>query len=313
MLKRDFSTSNKQYFLKNKWALLGVSLFIILGVIVAAIFGFNGNFEFKGYYEVEMNVGLGSTSTYANKAGNIINSFGGKFEGYQVMSVGENTTVVLRYMQQLDEDKQKQVNEKIEQLSTDTIKISIVIHDGYETGHVKVGSSVTNKEYLFTALAIIVILVISSVFTYVRHKGASAVTLIMSCLLATIGYLCLTAILRLSIGKSYFVMLIILNLLVAISCLGLFENIKETSWLQASNYAQALEDGLKKSKLRLCVLSIAVFVVGLLFAFISPSSLKYIALCILFISVMLLAVMLYAVPFIWSSLITYGKKNSKAN
>ena len=310
MLKKDFSASNKQYFAKNKFALLGVGLFIILGVLIAAIFGFNGNFEFKGYYEIEVAVGTGFTSSYAGKIGNIINSYGGRYESYQVASVGDNTTVIIRYMKPISSEKQIEVNKKIEQLSTNEVQISVIIQDGCENGHVKVGGSVTGKYYLYTALTILAVLMVATIFAYLRYNGASAITLVLSCLMATLGLLCVTALLRLTIGQSYFVMVVILNLLVILGCFGLFENIRETSWLKAGNYAQALEDAQNKIRLRLCVISIAVFVAGLLFAFISPTSIKYVALGLLFVSVVLLAVMLYVVPFVWSVLITFNKKQT---
>ena len=44
MLKRDFTKSNKDYFLKNKILLICVAAFLLIGILVASIFGMNGNF-----------------------------------------------------------------------------------------------------------------------------------------------------------------------------------------------------------------------------------------------------------------------------
>ncbi len=313
MAKRDFNVSNKEYIKKNKFAIMGVSLFLLIGIVIMAVFGFNGNFEFAGYNEVEVRVGLASTSTYASKIGNILNEYGGKYEGYQVAYDGENTTLIIRYLKSVAKDKQQAINDKIAALSNENINVIVLTQNGTETGHVKVGSIITAKDYLYTTLTILIIIIFATIFAYIRYNGASAMTLLLSCLLATIGLLCLTAILRITIGQSYFVLLAILNLLVAYGCINFFENIKETSWLQAGNYAKAVEDGLKKSHFRFCILSIAIFAVGLLFALIAPASIKYISLSILFVSVTMLAVMLYIMPFVWSMLITCKKPKKLDN
>ncbi len=304
MLKRDFSASNKEYFKKNKFVLIGVALFVLLGIIIMSVFGFNGNFEFTGYYEIEVNVGHGSTSGFASKIGDIIDSYGGDYEGYQVSSRGDNTTIIVRYLNKLSNATQLEINEQIIDLSTDLVTISIVMQDGDTTGHVKIGGTITTKDYVYTILTILLLIIFATIFCYARYNPASGITVMLSMIASSIILICLTAILRLTIGQSYFAMLAILNLLVAYACIGLFENIRETSWLQANEYSQALDHGIKHSKFRLCFISIAVFVVGLLFAFIAPSSIKYIALNILFIAVTLLAVMLYVVPFVWSVFIT---------
>lgn len=313
MAKRDFNVSNKEYIKKNKFAIIGVSLFLLIGIVIMAVFGFNGNFEFAGYNEVEVRVGMASTSRYASKIGGIINEYGGKYEGYQVALEGENTTLIIRYSKSVSKEKQQAINDKITALSNDNITVTVLTQNGTETGHVKVGSVITAKDYLWTAVTILIIILFATIFAYIRYKGASAITLLCSCLFATIGFLCLTAILRISIGQSYFVLLTILNLMVAYCCINFFENIKETSWLQSGNYAQAVEEGLKKSHFRFCILSIAIFAVGLLFALIAPVSIKYISLSILFVSVTMLAVVLYVLPFIWSMLITLKKPKKVDN
>ena len=57
MLKRDFTKSNKEYFKQNRIALISIALFLVLGIVIFAIFGMNGNFEIKGYNEFSITVG----------------------------------------------------------------------------------------------------------------------------------------------------------------------------------------------------------------------------------------------------------------
>ena len=56
MLNRDFTKSNKNYFSKNKIWLISLITFLVVGILVAVIFGMNTNFELKGHYEFTVNV-----------------------------------------------------------------------------------------------------------------------------------------------------------------------------------------------------------------------------------------------------------------
>ena len=80
MLNRDFTKTNSNYFKKNVVAVSIFSAFLVLGLLVIAIFGFNGNFEMKGYYEFSVNV---TESTDYYKYGKVIektvDDFGGDF------------------------------------------------------------------------------------------------------------------------------------------------------------------------------------------------------------------------------------------
>ena len=66
---RDFTKSNKDYISKNKLPLMCVTLFLILGIVLFAIFGLNGNFELNGYNEFTIKAGAdkSSYSKYAMK------------------------------------------------------------------------------------------------------------------------------------------------------------------------------------------------------------------------------------------------------
>ena len=53
MLKRDFTKSNKNYFAKNKFILISIAVFLLVGILIASIFGFNQNFELNKRIEAE--------------------------------------------------------------------------------------------------------------------------------------------------------------------------------------------------------------------------------------------------------------------
>ena len=82
---------------------------------------------------------------------------------------------------------------------------------------------------------------------------------------------------------------------------------------QNNEYSNAIQTALKKSKFRLCFLSIAIMVIGVLFVLLAPNAIRYVSLNIMFMAVVLLAVSIYVVPFIWSMLITYSRKRKVKN
>lgn len=302
MLNRDFSKSNKEYFKKNRFILIGVAVFLILGVLFGIIFGMNGNFEIKGCHEFTIEVSEEKSkdfNKYSNKVGEIVNSFGGDLDSILYAGEGDSTVWIVRYAENLSDENQTKVNEKISAvLEINIEKIS---------DHVFVKPIVKSTDYVFTAVAVLLVLTIASVFAYFRYNGASAVVIIIACLLGTLGFISFGSILRLTIGMSYFAMIAILNLLIVYLCFALFENIREENWLATKEYSKAINSAIERSKFRMCVMSVAIMLIGVLFAICAPATLKYVSLNIMFMAVVLLAVVSYVVPFVWNVLITSSR------
>ncbi len=303
MFKRDFNKPVKTYLNKNKFVLISILAFLILGTIIACVFGFNGNFEFKGYNEFSVKVGTVSNSKgreYREEIKDIVNSYGADFDNISVIYEGDLTTYVVRYLDNVNEEKQSKINTKIaNELKIELTKI---------TSHQHVDSVVETKDYVYTACAILLIVVIATLFAYFRHNGASALALIAACALGTLGFLSLSAILRLSIGMSYFAMLVALNLLIVYLALSMFESVKESNFLANDDYASAIKTAMKNSRFRLSFISCAVMLFGLLFVLLAPLTAKLVSLNILFMAVIILAVSCYVVPFVWSLCIPYSNK-----
>lgn len=300
MLNRDFSKSNKSFIAKTKYFIIGVVSFILIGVLIASIFGFNGNFEMKGYYEFSVNVNENSNyRDYSKVIENKVDKFGGNFDTILNYDEGDNAQLVVRYMNSISkEDETKVKNEIAEALEIEISEIG-------ETTFVK--ASVRSLDYVFTAAAILLLVAISSVFAFVRYNSASAITIIATAALATLSMLSLSAILRLSIGLSYFAMLVILNMILIYFELELFENMRNESWLGSKKYAEALTSATKQTRARQLFVCIAVLVAGVLLVLLSTDPIKYVSLNILFMSVVLLACAWYVIPYIWSMLITSCK------
>ena len=111
---RDFTKSNKDYFLKNKISIICITAFLLVGIIVLSIFGMNGNFEIKGYTEFSIVAGEDS-STYANiyeTAKEVVNSYGAGYDSYSICGEGDNTEIVIRYTEKISTDNQIKINSK---------------------------------------------------------------------------------------------------------------------------------------------------------------------------------------------------------
>lgn len=305
MLKRNFNQSNKEYFAKYKFVLIGILAFLIIGLICGTVFGMKGNFEFTGYNEFSVTISSERSdkfSQYSTDIQGIVNSYGGNYDNVSVMDEGSDTKLVIRYLNDLTDENQDKINTAIITKVTDC-----VVSD-----HIEVAPTVRAVDYVYTAVTVLILLVIATLFACFRYNGASAIAVIISCLLGTMAYLSIGAILRLSIGLSYFAMLVILNVLIIYFALNIFEQIRLSSWLDDNKYDMAISNAMNKLKFRISLINILIMVFGVLFVLFAPSSIKYIALNIIFIPVVVLAVSLYVVPFVWSALITKAGNRKKS-
>ena len=107
MLKRDYSKSGIQYVKQNKIPLIIISALLVLGIIIALIFGFEGNFEFKGYNEFSVNASTLNSSNYSkysNEISSIVNENCGKFDTISVFDEGDEVKLVVRYSKSVSEE-----------------------------------------------------------------------------------------------------------------------------------------------------------------------------------------------------------------
>ncbi len=307
MLNRDFSKSNKDYFAKNKVSLIVIISILVLGLVFCAIFGLNANYEFTGYNEFSITVGTDSSKydNYIMKIESNVNKYA-EYQNVQIFDEGDDTKIIVKYVGDLSSDKQTELNTKI---SADLqLDISLI------SSHTEVSPIVEITDIIYSIVGILLLLIIAIIFTSVRYNSASALTLLISCLIATLGFISLSAILRLSVGLSYLAMLSLLNILVMYLAIQVFETIRQESFLDANNYSEAIKSAMNKIKFRSCIISSSILVVGVAFALFAPITLKYLSLNILFMAVVLLASVTYLIPFCWSVFITLTKRrNIKSN
>lgn len=303
MLNRDFTKSNKEYFKANLRPLIVIAVFLLVGIIIFSIFGMNGNFEISGYNEFTVSVNDAISekhSTHQREIGNIINSYGGQFDTMTIYGEGDDTQYVIRYMEDLSASQQAEVNALVaEKLQIEDTKVS---------SHIVVGKSVENKDYLFTGLSILLIVTIATIFAYARYNGAAGLSMLLANLFGLLGYMSVGTILRLRIGMSYLAMLVMLTLLITYAAISIFESMHKSSWLMSGDYGNAIKKGVQANKTKLIILAFAVIAIGLGFAMFGTSGIKYTSLNIMFMSVTMLAVAFYVIPFVWSVFITLARK-----
>ena len=303
MLKKDYKKSNKEFFKSNKFALIALAVFLIVGITLLAIFGLNGNFEVKGGYEFTVTVGENRTHKFVNDQraiAKIIDSYDGSFDTVSVYGNGDDAQYIVRYMKNIKNDKIEEINILVaEKLSVDVADVS---------SHERIRPSVETSDYLFAAASILIVLLIATIFAYVRYNGASALALIFASIIGSLCFVSVGAIMRLSIGANYLTMMVILNMLIIYSGITLFENMHKSSWMVSGDYNQAMYEGIKTSKFRILFLSIATMVIGIAFVLFGTSTLKYSSLNILFIAVVHAFASMYVIPFVWSLFITHCRK-----
>ncbi len=303
MLNRDYSKPMSAYLKKNRIWLIITTLVLVVGLVIALIFGMNVNHDFKGYNEFSIEINTSQIKKFTEHEENIasiVNSYGGNIDTISLFGEGDNSKIIVRYNNALSNKDESIINNKI----ADKMNIEINLI----SEHVDVAGKVKANDYLFSAAAILLLVVIASIFAYFRYNGASAVTIIISCVLGTWGYMAVGSILRLTIGMSYFAMLFALNLLILYFAIDIFEHMRAGSMLGAGDYSAALKDAIKHSKVRAMIVSIAILLIGILFIMVAPEAIKFLSQNIMFIAVLLLFTVLYIIPFIWSLLVPYSRR-----
>ncbi len=301
MLKRDFTKSNKEYFKKNWIVLVCVAVFLLIGILVLSFAGMKGNFEFVGYNEFSVTVSETDSdnfSSYSKEIENIVNLYGGDCDNVAISLNGDSSKLIVRYMNNLTDEQQNDINLAIID-KVDTSEVS---------DHIRVDKVVSGTDYLFTAVAILLILLVSTIFAYVRYNGASALTNLIANAVSILAFMSIGAILRLEIGLSYFAMLVAVNLLTTYFAFSIFENIRLNKFLDSNNYEFAINTAMKQNRSKFAIFSVAIALIGLLFVLFGTNPIRYVSVNIMFIAVVILAVGYYVVPFVWSALITHLRK-----
>lgn len=298
MLNRDFSESKKTYLAKNKWTLIGIGVVLLIGILVASIFGFNRNPDYVGCNMVNVNVGETVSDSkfddYNSKLNTIFASSDLNLYSVQLKGEGAETTLEIKYTGKANDTKIADLNSEIaSQLEVDITKIS---------AHKKVSATVDSTDYVYAVLAGLLILVFASIFVAIRHNMSYAICTLGAGAFSVLAMLCTYAILRLEIGASFMFVVIASMVFTIFEALIWFENMRDVR--KNKEYKDDLNKhltlGLKNTNKQLQFTSISLFSVGLILVIFGTKLSRNIALSFMFAIVIALVSLMFVLPFIYN-------------
>ena len=298
MINRDFSKSGKEYIKQNKVVLIALAVIIALGVIMLAVFGFNGGNDVKGYNTFSITMGenynVGKLGDYTDEIKYALADHKADLQSVQVTGEGDYTTLVVKYS-----GTAKEVYELNATIASE-LEISVL----NISEHTHVDASLTTKDYLYAVAGGLIILTLAVIYIAFRHNIACAITALAGSALGVALLMAITAIFRLTINSSFLAINIITMLLILGESLVLFEGInKERSVNKADRSAQ-LSNTLKANAFRQKIMYGAIFAMSLIFVILMPNTIKQAGLIALFATVVALFVTIYALPLLWCLTIT---------
>lgn len=298
MLNRNFNESKKNYISKNKWTLIALGVFVLVGILVAAIFGFNGNPDFKGCNVVNVNVGTTTSDSklddYNSKLDKIFASNDLNLYSVQLKGVGAETTLEIKYTGKKTQSKIDKVNADIvSELEVDASQIS---------EHKKVSATIDSADYIWTVVAGLLILIFASVFVAIRHNLAYAMCTLGAGAYSVLAILSAYAILRLEIGASFMFVVIASMVFAIFEALIWFENMRDVRKNKEykDDFNKQLTLGLKSTNKQLQFTSISLFVVGLIMVIFGTKLSRNIALSFMFAIVAGLLSLMFVLPLIYN-------------
>lgn len=317
MLNRNFSESKKTYIAKNKWTLIGIGVILLIGILVASIFGFNRNPDYVGCNVVNVNVGTTVSESklddYNSKLEKVFASNDLNLYSVQLKGEGAETTLEIKYTGKAEDTKIASLNNDMaSELKVDLAQIS---------AHKKVSATVDSTDYIYAVLAGLLILVFASIFVAIRHNLSYAICTLGAGAFSVLAMLCAYAILRLEISSSFIFVVIASMVFTIFEALIWFENMRDVR--KNKEYKDDLNKhltlGQKNTQKQLQFTSIALFSVGLIFVIFGTRLSRNIALSFMFAIVMALVSLMFVLPFIYNltadkvKFKSFSTKNKKEN
>lgn len=298
MLNRDFSESKKAYLAKNKWTLIGIGVVLLIGILVAAIFGFNRNPDYVGCNMVNVNIGEtvsdSKLDNYNSKLNKVFASNDLNLYSVQLKGEGAETTLEIKYTGKTTDAKIATLNNDIaSELEVDLTRIS---------AHKEVSATVDSTDYIYAVVAGLLILLLATIFVAIRHNMAYAMCTLGAGAFSVLAMLCIYAILRLEIGANFMFVVIASLVFTIFEALIWFENMRDVR--KSKDYKDDLNKhltlGLKNTNKQLQFTSIALFGAGLIMVIFGTKLSRNIALSFMFAIVVALVSLMFVLPFIYN-------------
>lgn len=297
MLNRDFSKSKREYLKKNKALLIVLALFLVVGIVVTAIFGFNANPDFTGGHVVDIHltqeVSDKELDKYEDKISSILSENNLSLYSVQLKGQGDNAVLEVKYTGKITEDKINKVNAGF------VTELDDVVND-FE--HLEFSKVVSSSDYIYTIMAGLIILVLASIFVLIRHNIAYAISMMGASLFSVLGLMSVFGILRLEIGMPFFFILIACFVYTIYESLILFEKMRDVASLpeNKNDKSKHIVMGMKNNANRLQYTSLGLFFLGFAFVVFGTTLSRPIALGFMFAIILALVSISLVLPFIYN-------------
>lgn len=297
MLNRDFSRSKREYIAKNKAILIVLALFLLVGVVVSAIFGFNTNPDFTGGHVVDIKltqeISDKELDKYEDKINSILAENNLTLHSVQLKGVGDNTILEVKYTGKLNEDKINKLNAGFVTELDDVV-------NNFE--HLEFSKTVSSSDYIYTIMAGLIILVIVSIFVLIRHNIAYAISLMGASIFSVLALLSVYGILRLEVGMPFFFIIIGCLIYTIYESLILFEKMRDVASNKEykDDKSKHIVMGMKNTANRLQYTSLGLFFLGFVFVVFGTNLSRIIALGFMFAVIVTLLTVSMVIPFIYN-------------
>ncbi|MBQ8430785.1 MAG: hypothetical protein IJX26_02420, partial [Clostridia bacterium] len=298
MISRDFAQPKKEYLKKNKIALIIISAVVLVGLIVFGIFGLNGNPDFKGCNLVSINIGEDITNKEFDKLSDKIETIlaENKLDLYSVQIKGEgiNTTLDVKYLGKVSDKKFEAV--KVGFVAELDVEVSAISENQW------LEKTVSSSDYIYTAVAILLVVLLASLFVLFRHNLSYALSLMGASLMSAIALICVFAIFRFEVNSAFFFAVAIASVYSIFEALILFENMRNVA--QNPKYKDDKQNqivlGVKRSANRMQFTTLGLFAVGLIFVIFGTSISRQVAISLMFSIIAGLSSVLFILPLIYN-------------
>lgn len=297
MLNRDFSKSKREYLKKNKALLIVLSLFIVVGIVMISVLGFNTNPEFSGGHVVDIKltqeISDKQLDKYEDKINSILADNNLSLYSVQLKGQGDNTVLEVKYTGKITEDKINKVNAGF------VTELDDIVND-FE--HLEFSKVVSSSDYIYAIMTGLIILVLASIFVLIRHNIAYAISMMGASIFSVVGLMCVFGILRLEIGTSFLFILITSLIYTIYESLILFEKMRDVASLpeNKNDKSKHIVMGMKNTANRLQYTSLGLFFLGFVFVVFGTTLSRIIALGFMFAIILTLLSISIVLPFIYN-------------
>lgn len=319
MLNRDFSKTKKEYLLKNKVTLIIIASFLVVGILFLSIWGLNTNPDFSGCNRVEVAIGKEVSDKdmddYSTKINSVLNRNNCEVYAISLKGEGDSSVVEIKYTGKTSEEKINTINADL------ASKLEISISNISE--HEKVSKTVSAKDYIYTALACILIVLFTMIFVWTRHNLAYAICMLGADAFAFVALILTMAIFRIQISSVFFFVVVATVLFTSFEALILFENMREIrkDKKYKDDLSKQLTLGFRNMARELQFASIGLFTLGFLFVIFGTQASRLVALTFMFGVLISLMTMVFILPLIYNLIadlikfkkITTSNKSAKTN